>query len=443
MVFSRSTLYISSAPYLMRSFDGGNTWAESLLICDADTPSWTTYDLINYASGRLNIAGVTIGSNQFDNYNVETKYSDNLGINWTNPHFWFQRDQTGAGRGMGIAVAETLFYGFLHSGGHNYEIIDSIKTAVSYNNGISWGPLRQVIYQENGNYLLTFAYSLGRIHLIYQEFSENNPATEVYYIFSDDWGETWSIPIVVSDDAIDHSQWPSISSSDDGRVIVTWFDYKYGSGHGGFTGDILYRFSSDNGLSWGEESRLTTNQEGTSSRAFIAGNKIGIVWEDYRTGFTDSELYYTESTDNGQSWSQEFKLTSAFGMSTYQRLTVQADKLYLVWGDARNNPQFDKDVYFRRADDVVGIEEDNTSPIPNELSLSAYPNPFNDRTTITTNESDIAVIVIYDISGRLIATLKTSNGQVRWEAEGYSSGIYIAKTISGDKASTIKLVLLK
>jgi hypothetical protein len=43
VVFSRQILGISSAPYLLRSFDDGQSWQDSLLICDADTADWTDY----------------------------------------------------------------------------------------------------------------------------------------------------------------------------------------------------------------------------------------------------------------------------------------------------------------------------------------------------------------------------------------------------------------
>ena len=80
--------------------------------------------------------------------------------------------------------------------------------------------------------------------------------------------------------------------------------------------------------------------------------------------------------------------------------------------------------------------------LPSNISLTAYPNPFNSATTITLTGAEQAEIGIYDITGRLITTLHTVGGQALWDASAYSSGLYFAR-VAGEKASTIKLVLVK
>jgi hypothetical protein len=95
---------------------------------------------------------------------------------------------------------------------------------------------------------------------------------------------------------------------------------------------------------------------------------------------------------------------------------------------------------------------DNAPAIPEDIKLlQNYPNPFNSSTLLTIKGIDKAEIAIFDITGRRVATLHMVNGQVSWNAEGYSSGAYFARveglTIKGQTrasaAQVVRMVLLK
>jgi hypothetical protein len=91
---------------------------------------------------------------------------------------------------------------------------------------------------------------------------------------------------------------------------------------------------------------------------------------------------------------------------------------------------------------TTGINENENLPTKSVL-LSAYPNPFNSSTTITLTGSSKADINIFDITGRRITTLSTNAGKAIWDASGLPSGVYFARTQSGQKTQSIKLILLK
>ena len=88
--------------------------------------------------------------------------------------------------------------------------------------------------------------------------------------------------------------------------------------------------------------------------------------------------------------------------------------------------------------------------IVSELSLSAYPNPFNPTTTISftiPTYSDVSISV-YSLQGRELVTL--ANGSydagyhsVIWNADNYSSGVYLVKMIAGSYVNTQRLMLVK
>jgi hypothetical protein len=115
------------------------------------------------------------------------------------------------------------------------------------------------------------------------------------------------------------------------------------------------------------------------------------------------------------------------------------DELALV---TRDQPDSLRHIYIYNIA-TTGIEDDGSNDLPNAISLTAYPNPFNSSTSLHINGISQAEIDIFDITGRMIATLETEDGKAIWDASGFSSGVYFARVRDGKKAQSIKMVLLK
>jgi hypothetical protein len=100
---------------------------------------------------------------------------------------------------------------------------------------------------------------------------------------------------------------------------------------------------------------------------------------------------------------------------------------------------------------TTGIQEDNEPLLPRKLTLSQnYPNPFNPTTTISYSlpASGHVKLTIYDILGRRVAipfdgAQTAGEHQLVWNASAYPSGLYFARLEAGEKAQTVKMVLLK
>jgi hypothetical protein len=98
----------------------------------------------------------------------------------------------------------------------------------------------------------------------------------------------------------------------------------------------------------------------------------------------------------------------------------------------------------------VGIVRENPL-LPRETSLlQNYPNPFNAQTTISfvLPKAGNVRLDIYNILGEKVATLcegAMTAGQhsIIWDAEKFSSGIYLARLEAGESADKIKMVILK
>jgi hypothetical protein len=445
-------LYGDDSPFLIASFDGGEIWSDIWCVSNEDTADAASHTFVSYYNDRLNLCGRATGTEEFRDYNIYSKFSDDLGVNWSWPRWFFERGQRLISKQGGTSDLDTLIFGFfLHRDDHDRSV-DTLKTTWSVDNGENWSDLRGGIrlYKNFDNYWFWLRYSLGRIHLLYQDSSSVENLTEVFYAHSEDWGESWSTPSVISDNCCQHSQWPYLFATEDGILIASWYDYKYGSGGDGFAGDILYRMTTDNGETWGEEMQLTDHHEATASRSFICGNQVGILWEDTRFSFFTPEFYYAESSDFGQTWSDEIRLTEAPGATTSPDLHQEGGELFLFWNDARHDPPFGEEVYFRKGEiSQTSIEAPNGS-LPNRHRLESYPNPFNSTTVLTLGgwEGGDVEIKIYDILGNLARTLLAKEGKATWDAldnsgRKVSSGIYFARARGTAGYSTVKLIYLR
>jgi parallel beta-helix repeat protein len=91
------------------------------------------------------------------------------------------------------------------------------------------------------------------------------------------------------------------------------------------------------------------------------------------------------------------------------------------------------------------------APLPEEHALhQAFPNPFNPSTIIKFDlpEAALAKMSIYDLSGRLAATLvngwrEAGAHEVTFDASSLPSGIYFCRLEAGEFTASQKLILLK
>ena len=98
---------------------------------------------------------------------------------------------------------------------------------------------------------------------------------------------------------------------------------------------------------------------------------------------------------------------------------------------------------------TVGIK--NTKIIPDDFKFNnPYPNPFNPRTKffIDFPSASYLTLSVYDINGELVSTLY--NGRIRsgirkfiWDANGYSSGVYLIKASTKAKIIYKKVIFTK
>ena len=98
---------------------------------------------------------------------------------------------------------------------------------------------------------------------------------------------------------------------------------------------------------------------------------------------------------------------------------------------------------------TVSIAE-TISEIPNDLSLLAYPNPFNPSTTIQAMipQDGNYQVEVYSILGQKVATLhnaylSSGNHSFNFDGNRLSSGMYLVVINSGSQRTTMKITLAK
>jgi len=117
--------------------------------------------------------------------------------------------------------------------------------------------------------------------------------------------------------------------------------------------------------------------------------------------------------------------------TTYDGITLAHDTI-LIYSDDPQTP-----IYKVFATAFYGIGE---TPLPEGLSVSVSPNPFNAAVSI--NAPEKAEIEIFDIEGRKIGELP--GGSQVWKPEAsVGSGIYLVRAIVGEQEVTKRVVYLK
>jgi len=139
------------------------------------------------------------------------------------------------------------------------------------------------------------------------------------------------------------SSMPSVNKSCmDGSgsyIFVVWDD----SRDGNF--EIYYKRSTNSGQNWEADTRLTTDPAVSAIPTVTAlGTFVHITWVDFRNG--NPEIYYKRSTDYGSSWEAVVRLTNDPASSFFPVISASGTDLHVAWVDERNG---NNEIYYKRS----------------------------------------------------------------------------------------------
>jgi len=176
---------------------------------------------------------------------------------------------------------------------------------------------------------------------------ESRPANDNHNSPAQNEPQGWSPDFILSDPVLSFAT--ALSMGVDGSNIhVVWEDWRLAREGRAF--EVFYRRSTDNGVTWSEEMMLSDEDlEGSGSpQIAVNGDNVFVVWSDCR-GSSVKELYYANSSDNGETWSKNKALTSDDGFnSEWPLVALGEDVIHIVWGDDRDG---EYEVYYKNSDD--------------------------------------------------------------------------------------------
>ncbi len=234
------------------------------------------------------------------------------------------------------------------------------------------------------------------VHAVWQDHRDGNG--EIYYKRSADGGATWGADTRLTNNT-SSSLSPCVAVSG-AQVNVVWYDNRDGNF------EIYFKRSTDGGVTWGTDTRLTNNSSDSYGQsASASGTRIYIVWTDYRDG--NEEIYHKYSTDGGTTWSADMRLTNNTSSSGYPSVAVSGLLVNVVWQDNRDG---NNEIYYKRSTDG-GVNWDTDTRLTNNTYTSEIP-------SVALSGSQINVVWGDGRDGNMeIYYKRSTDGGLTWEAD--------------------------
>jgi hypothetical protein len=162
-------------------------------------------------------------------------------------------------------------------------------------------PDRGIIAMPFGTVAPAGSPNAGRLYVTYTDLSVGSEDTDVFVRYSDDGGATWSAETKVNDDSVGAYQFhPRIAVGADGTLAVAFYDTR--NDPTDVKTDTYISYSTDGGQTWSANQKVTTAQSDQSGGGddFDYGDYQGIdasgsggfqvVWGDSRPGWKNEEM---------------------------------------------------------------------------------------------------------------------------------------------------------
>lgn len=188
----------------------------------------------------------------------------------------------------------------------------------------------------------------GSLHAVWYEARAEEKNSLVYYRRSTTSGKTWEEAQILSSsgylDGWTDSANPSVAVRGS-QVHVFWQDGRDGNG------EVYYRRSLDDGVTWLEEERLTAAQgKSVQPAAALSGSTVHLLWGDYRDSLPgpEVEVYYKRSGNSGATWSDDVRLTWSLLAKGMPTVACADSNVLVFWMDHRGD---NWEIYYKRSKD--------------------------------------------------------------------------------------------
>jgi len=414
--------------YYIRSTDGGLTWGSETRLTNASGYSYAPSIVV---SGSV----------------VHVVWGDTRDASATAEIYYKQSHDAGTTWGADTRLTNAPYYSEFPSMAISGSVLHVVWTDYrdqngdmenyykrSTDGGLTWEPDTRLTNDPGYSGFPCVAVSGSVVHVLWEDNRDGNG--EIYYKRSADGGITWGAETRLTNNPAD--QWDPCVAVNDSVVHVVWMDARDGS-----TYEIYYKRSNDGGLTWGSDTRLT-NATGDSEYPNIAasGSNVHVVWQDKRD--VNQEIYYKQSTDGGITWGADIRLTNAVSTSQHPSVSISGSIIHVVWYDNRNG---NEEIYYKRnptGNIPVGVGDDLMNEARQHISI--WPNPVSDKVNIslTSVQNGIIFASIYNVLGEKVICQELPNAEMSIDVSGLQNGIYfVGVTLDKRQLINKKLIISK
>lgn len=421
--------------YYKRSTDAGASWGVDTRL--TNDPGWS-YDASIGVSGS--VLHLVWGDDFDEGANVEIVYkrSEDGGSTWGPSTRLTFADSWSESPSIAIedSIIHLVWYDWRDATGDwDYEIYYKRST----DGGLTWGPDTRLTDNPSYSGFPCVAVSGQVVHVVWEDDRDVTMTGTIYYKRSADGGATWGPDTRLSE--LPSDGWDPVVAVSGSDVHVVWMDER-----GGEAREIYYKRSTDGGLTWSEDTRLT-NAVASSEFPTIAvsGSIVHVTWGDKRD--MNFEIYYKRSEDAGITWAEDTRLTDAFGESNYPFIATSDSTVHVIWNESRDG---NEEIYYKRnptGNLIVGVE--NVLALNSSQVVSIYPNPASSILNISFNsQSDETITLRFmDMSGKTFKmynfTAVEGMNQYKINLDDFRSGLYFIELTNGIHRNFKKVIINK
>ncbi len=357
--------------YYKRSTDGGISWGADIRLTNFIAPS--EYPTVSVSDS---VVHVVWRDNRHGNMELYYKRSIDAGVTWSAD---IRLTNNSAVQWYPSLFSSKLDVCIVWQDAR--DLNDEIYCKRSADGGVTWGADTRLTNNTFDSQYPSIAISSSEVHVVWFENRDGNQ--EIYYKKSTDGGINWGADTRLTNNAGD-SWYPTLSVN--GSVVhVVWYDSRDGND------EIYYKRSTDGGLNWGPDVRLTNNTFNSFGPSIsVSGSIVHIVWVDWLDG--NREIYYKNSIDGGVTWGSNTRLTNNTAVSWYPSICVSGSVVHVMWYDNRDG---NDEIYYKRnpTANTVGIAGFGSEGMP----FTIFPNPANTEINVRSfgNINELSIIDIY------------------------------------------------
>ncbi len=347
--------------FFTRSDDGGETWEEHTVLSifeddaetDMDYSSTTLQYRADICSTESNVHVAWTDINEDGNSNIYYTSSSNSGSTWSVPE---KLDNDGS---------SSIDYGVTIASNGNQVVIAwvnsyDIYAIYSENGGDSWSSPAIVSSSATGlNYMPEIAHNSDKFHIVWADTSYGE---SVYYIQSSD-GSEWTDAVTINNDPNAYYSYSPVISSEGNNLYVAWTGNGDYDGDGSNDYDVIGAVSEDNGLTWNTERVFIDTDTNYNNLLPSLASGSGFTYVSYQYYSDGSyDYYFAYSQDDGGSWSDSFEITDY----NNDDLAVKYHRMDMVFGDKAH-------FAFTEETDITGEDRTDSNIFVRSTLSDDYP----------------------------------------------------------------------